>query len=146
MLEHIVKNGETIHDILNMYHIELKELIGVNLHITDFYNLASGMKIKIPLIHNEIEQILENTESFVQKYYPKVNALYEEKPQIKERETTQVEEPQVQKRELEETVETPTSALKEVTPPMEETPKIVEIKPKGRPYPGILPPKNRYGR
>lgn len=146
MLEHIVKNGETIHDILNMYHIELKELTGVNLHITDFYNLVSGMKIKIPLIHNEIEQILENTESFVQKYYPKVNALYEEKPQIKEREATQVEEPKIQKRDLEEPVETPTSVPKEVIPPMEEVPQRVEIKPKGRPYPGILPPKNRHGR
>ncbi|MDE5545981.1 MAG: LysM peptidoglycan-binding domain-containing protein [Anaeroplasmataceae bacterium] len=146
MLEHIVKNGETIHDILNMYHIELEELKGLNLHITDFYNLVSGMKIKIPLIHNEIEQILENTESFVQKYYPKVNALYEERPQIKERETTQVEEPQIQKRDLEEPVETSVSVPKEAISPIEETPQKVEPKPKGRPYPGILPPKNIYGR
>ncbi|MDE5856056.1 MAG: LysM domain-containing protein [Anaeroplasmataceae bacterium] len=146
MLEHIVKNGETIHDILNMYHIELEELKGLNLHITDFYNLASGMKIKVPLIHNEIEQILENTESFVQKYYPKVNELYEEKTQIKERKIAPIEEPQIQKRDIVEPVETQFTVPKETTPTIEETPKKVETKPKGRPYPGILPPKNIYGR
>lgn len=75
MLEHIVKNGESIHDILNMYHLELEELMNINLHITDFYNLASGMKIKIPLLNNEVEQILANTESFVQKYYPKISEV-----------------------------------------------------------------------
>ncbi len=70
MLEHIVKNGESIYDILNMYHLDIESLKGYNLHITDLYNLASGVKIKIPIISNEIEQILEKTESFVQKYYP----------------------------------------------------------------------------
>lgn len=123
MLEHIVKNGETIHDILNMYHLELKEIQGVNLHITDFYNIQTGMKIKIPLINNEIEQILDNTESFVQKYYPKVNELYEEKtipPAMEER--------------ISEAPSIPTMEVKE----------RVEVKPelpKGRPYPGILPPR-----
>ncbi len=75
MLEHIVKNGESIYDILNMYHLELEELVNTNLHITDFNNLASGMKIKIPLLNNEVEQILDNTESFVQKYYPKISEV-----------------------------------------------------------------------
>lgn len=130
MLEHIVKNGETIHDILNMYHIELEELKDYNLHITDFYNLASGMKIKIPLIHNEIEQILENTESFVQKYYPKVHELYDEKPlqreNITQNATLEEAKPEVEKN-------TPTQTP---LPP----------KPKGKPYPGILPPKGPYGR
>lgn len=79
MLEHIIKNGETIEDILEMYHLELEELRNVNLHITDFFHLASGMKIKVPLLSNEVEQILENTESFVQKYYPKINEVLEEK-------------------------------------------------------------------
>ncbi|MCM1131370.1 MAG: LysM peptidoglycan-binding domain-containing protein [Roseburia sp.] len=146
MLEHIVKNGETIHDILNMYHIELKELTGVNLHITDFYNLASGMKIKIPLLHNEIEQILENTESFVQKYYPKVNEFYEEKTQIQEKESLKVEELKEEKRNLAEAKEAQESLSKETIPLIEKIPKKVEVRPKGRPYPGILPPKNIYGR
>ena len=124
MIEHIVKNGETIHDILNMYHLELKEIQGVNLHITDLYNIQTGMKIKIPLINNEIEQILDNTESFVQKYYPKVNEIYEEKPKPIETSTQSVIAP--------------------LAPPMQERinpqPPVQE-RPKGRPYPGILPPR-----
>lgn len=111
MLEHIVKNGESIYDILNMYHLDIETLKGYNLHITDLYNLASGIKIKIPLISNEIEQILENTESFVQKYYPIVedytnNFKEENKENIKSNET-------VNERPL----------------------------TKGIPYPGIIPPK-----
>ena len=124
MLEHIVKNGETIHDILNMYHLELKEIQGVNLHITDLYNIQTGMKIKIPLINNEIEQILDNTESFVQKYYPKVNEIYEEKPKPIETSSQPVIAP--------------------LAPPMQERinpqPPVQE-RPKGRPYPGTLPPR-----
>lgn len=120
MLEHIVKNGEAIQDILNMYHLELEEVRNLNLHITDIHNLQSGMKIKIPVLHNEIEQILENTESFVQKYYPKLQAPFEEvKPPV----------PPVV---LEKKEEEPLSPI----PPKEE-----RVIPKGRPYPGILPPK-----
>ncbi|MDE7264401.1 MAG: LysM peptidoglycan-binding domain-containing protein [Anaeroplasmataceae bacterium] len=124
MLEHIVKNGEVIQDILNMYHIELDELMSYNLHITDFYNLASGMKIKIPLLHNEVEQILENTESFVQKYYPKVHDLFEEKKELSKTEMR-----------VEEIIEED----KEEAP--SHSPKPLKVEPKGKPYPGILPPK-----
>ena len=135
MLEHIVKNGETIHDIMNLYHIELEEIKSSNLHITDLYNLASGMKIKIPLLHSEVEQILANTEPFVQKYYPKVNDLYEA-----DREApiaVQTNEP------IESTpVAPPVVERKETIPPV--VPHQT-LEPKGRPYPGILPPKGPYG-
>ena len=96
MLEHIVKNGERIEDILNMYHLELDELIQLNLHITDFYNLMSGTKIKIPLIHNETEQILDNTESFVQQYYPKIHDVFEEKIEV----VAPVNQPVLQEEEI----------------------------------------------
>ncbi|MDE7100928.1 MAG: LysM peptidoglycan-binding domain-containing protein [Anaeroplasmataceae bacterium] len=119
MLEHIVKNGETIEEILNMYHIELNELKNSNLHLTDFSNLASGMKIRIPLITAEVEQILDNTESFVQRYYPKM-VDFEEEPKVEP-----VEEPKVL---------------------IEEKPKVEEPQLTRRAYPGILPPKNPYKR
>ncbi|MDE6408509.1 MAG: hypothetical protein K2K50_07910, partial [Anaeroplasmataceae bacterium] len=119
------------------YHIELEELKSLNLHITDFYNLASGMKIKVPLIHNEIEQILENTESFVQKYYPKINEIYENKP------LPRVEEVEEKKGNVEEkSIPLPTPPIS----PKEETVGNMDVQPKGKPYPGILPPKSRYGR
>lgn len=130
MLEHIVKNGETLQDILNMYHIELEEVKEYNLHITDFHNLVSGMKIRIPLLHNEIEQILENTESFVQKYYPKINEIYGQNPMTEERIIENMEQ-------------------KEEKPKIQEgapSKPISSPKPKGKPYPGILPPKSPYSR
>ena len=49
-----------------------KKVKHYHLHITDFNNVIPGMKIKIPLINDEVEQILSNTESFVMDYYPKV--------------------------------------------------------------------------
>ena len=130
MLEHIVKNGERIEDILNMYHLELDELIQLNLHITDFYNLMSGTKIKIPLIHNETEQILDNTESFVQQYYPKIHDVFEEKIEV----VAPVNQPVLQEEEILERKE-PEQEIKDNRLP-----------PRGRPYPGILPPKNPYKR
>ena len=107
LLEHIVKNEEKLEDILALYKLTYDELVSYNLHITDFKNLFCGMKIKIPLISNEIEQILENTESFVKEYYPKVIDVVEE----------QVEElpPKINIQE--------------------------ETKYRGKPYPGIVPPK-----
>ena len=72
MLEHIVKNGERIEQITELYGMKFDTIKSYNLHITDFNNLVCGMKIKIPLISEEIEQILENTESFVNGYYPKI--------------------------------------------------------------------------
>ena len=84
MLEHIVKNEEKLEDILALYKISYEEIISYNLHITDFKNLICGMKIKVPLISNEVEQILENTESFVKDYYPEIIDIVEEKENVLE--------------------------------------------------------------
>ncbi len=123
MLDHIVKNGERIEDILKMYHLELEELISVNLHITDFHHLMSGPKIKIPLLSAEVEQILDSTESFVQRYYPKMEEFKEEvKPEQKSIENVESNEIKA--------------------PILQEQPKREERKA----YPGILPPKLPYKR
>lgn len=121
MLEHIVKNRETLEDILNMYHLGVEELKNANLHITDFNHLASGMKIKIPLLTEEVEQVLESTESFVKRYYPKME--------------------EIEKVVLEKPVEETPKVVEEkpMTPPP-----AVELN--RRAYPGILPPKNPYKR
>lgn len=132
MLEHIIKNGETISEILAMYHLEYEELIHANLHITDFENLQTGVKIKIPLLNNEVEQILENTEGFVMDYYPEVEENIKQKftkpESVKPREQeVPVEESMI-----------PTEKKEIPTRTRVEAPKTV---PRGRAYPGILPPK-----
>lgn len=124
MLEHIVKNGERIEDILSMYHLQLEEIVSINLHVTDFYHLVSGTKIKIPLLTEEVEQILDNTESFIQRYYPKMEDLEEPAP---------IQEVVLERSPKEDVL----------TEPIQLEPKKEAL---GRPYPGILPPKNPYKR
>ena len=73
MLEHIVKANEGVDAILNAYHITLNELKKYNSHITDFSNLIGGIKLMIPVVNQEISQILDSTEGFVMEYYPKIS-------------------------------------------------------------------------
>ena len=79
MIEHIVRMNEKVENILNTYQINLDELKENNLHITDFNHLNCGMKLLIPYLSKNVEQILESTEGFVQKYYPKISEMLEEK-------------------------------------------------------------------
>lgn len=115
MLEHIVKNNEKVEDILNLYRISIDELMSYNLHLTDFNNLICGTKIKIPLITEEIEQVLTNTESFVNDYYPMVDEF---EPEVKKVEVSNNET--LNKKDYSNTKNTIN---------------------RGRPYPGIVPPK-----
>ena len=75
LIEHIVRINEKTEDILSAYHITLDELKENNLHITDFKRLPSGVKLHIPYLNQETEQILESTEGFVMNYYPKVEEI-----------------------------------------------------------------------
>lgn len=77
MIEHIVKNNENIKDILDVYHISLDELKEYNRHITDFSNIICGQKILIPFLKEEVSQILDSTESFVEKYYDDVVSSFD---------------------------------------------------------------------
>ena len=108
MLEHIVKNGQTINDIIDMYHLTLEEVKKYNQHITNLDYIIPGTKIIIPILTEEVKQILEGTESFVMDYYPKI-----EKEFIEEKVTEK---------------------------------KIVKVEEnlRGKPYPGIVPPKSKY--
>lgn len=79
MIEHIVRMNERVDSILDTYQITLEELKDNNLHITDFNNLKCGMKLLVPYLSKNVEQVLESTGGFVQKYYPKVSEVVEEK-------------------------------------------------------------------
>lgn len=84
MIEHIVKNNESIKDVLDVYHISLDELKEYNRHITDFSNLICGQKILVPYLKDEIEQILDKTESFAEKYYDDVINSFDENNSVEE--------------------------------------------------------------
>lgn len=136
MIEHIVKNNEDVSDILNMYHIDLSTLKEYNSHITDFKNLLSGTKLMIPLIHQEIEQILDKTEAFVMDYYPQITediipSMQEEKKEaiVGKREETMDEAPPV---------------LQDSSKPKQEEVRAEEKPIRKIAYPGVLPPKKPY--
>ena len=133
MLEHIVKQNEKITDILNNYHLTLEEVKKYNTHITDFNNLIGGTKLMIPLIKQEINQILDKTEVFVKNYYPKITE--EIIPKLEE---NQMVEASNRKDNLEPIDNDNVSFLSE------EKKEEVNITKKGKPYPGILPPKGPY--
>ena len=82
MIEHIVRMNERIENILDIYQISLEEMKNNNSHITDFNNLKCGMKLLIPYLSKNVEQILESTEGFVQKYYPKISEVLEESNEV----------------------------------------------------------------
>lgn len=128
MIEHIVKQNERITDILNNYHLTFEDIKKHNTHITDFNNLIGGTKLLIPLMKQEVVQILDKTEVFVKKYYPKITEdiipyTYETKEEVNEN------------------LLDSDSIVKESTNLRNEQSNNVI---KGVPYPGILPPKAPY--
>lgn len=122
-----MKNNEQVNDILNMYHIRLEELMEHNSHITDFYHLVSGTKLMIPLISEEVEQILEKTEGFVMDYYPKITediipSLEDSFSPVPEKKEEVLPEEPAKKEEI----------------------RTIPENSHRTPYPGIVPPRNPY--
>lgn len=157
MIEHIVKNNEGIDEILEAYHISLNELKEYNRHITDFNNLVCGLKLKVPYLKEETEQILEGTEVFVEKYYKNVVDAFDEEE--REEYSTPLDELVEEKNENEEISEieveknnnTDIKQNERIDEKILNTVKYerVILPPKGNPkiiaYPGITPPKRPYG-
>lgn len=71
MIIHIVRPNEKVDSIMNHYMISKNELISNNGHINDWNNLIPGVKIRIPEITKEILEVLDESEPFVEEYYPK---------------------------------------------------------------------------
>lgn len=137
MIEHIVKQNERILDILNNYHLTIDDLKKYNTHITDFNNLIGGTKLMIPLLKQEVVQILDKTEVFVKKYYPKITD--EIIPDVAEFENV-VD----QKKSLdEERKSIITNSNNDLNIMIQKENKINE-NIKGVPYPGIIPPKGPF--
>ncbi len=92
MLIHIVKTGETIDKITDSYRILKSDLISNNLHITDFSHLKSGMKLKIPLICKDSMETLEETEAFIDDYYPSFEKFLSNNESVIEQDVIEVKE------------------------------------------------------
>lgn len=71
MKYHIVRNNETLEDILLLYQISKKELKEVNKHIKSFERLVPGSRINIPAITEADDDEILAMEPFIEDYYPK---------------------------------------------------------------------------
>jgi len=69
---HIVRNDESIEDILFLYSISKDEIVEENKHIRMWDKLIPGTKLKIPAISEAVEQDVSDMEPFVEDYYPKL--------------------------------------------------------------------------
>lgn len=109
-----------------MYQLTFEELKIHNFHITDFNHLNPGMKLKIPFLTEEVNQILDKSESFVGDYYPTMEMFGLKEPK-KEKEV--VNNAEIVDNHIE------VKKSEEVT-----TPKVEERLR----YPGANPPKTIY--
>lgn len=69
---HIVRNGETIEDIVFLYGLEADELKKENKHIRSWDNIIPGTKLRIPAIPEAVELDVISMEPFIEDYYPKL--------------------------------------------------------------------------
>lgn len=70
---HIVRNKETLEDILYIYNLTKDELVEQNKHIRVWDKLIPGTKLKIPAIPDAVELEVSDIEPFVEDYYPKIS-------------------------------------------------------------------------
>lgn len=73
MNNHIVRVNDKIDKIALLYNLNKDEIIKINTHIRDWDHLIPGTKIKLPIISEELKNELDNTEPFIEDYYPKID-------------------------------------------------------------------------
>ena len=89
MNTHIVRVDEKIEKIATTYNLTTDEIMKINHHIKDWQHLVPGTKLKLPEIPEIVQSELDDTEPFIEEYYPKINIddyhkIKEEKPLIQE--------------------------------------------------------------
>lgn len=70
---HIVGQKENIRKIAFLYDLEIDEIKKENRHIRDWSNLVPGIKLKIPVISESVNQTINEFEPFIEEYYPKLD-------------------------------------------------------------------------
>lgn len=70
---HIVRVNEKIEKIALLYNLTVDEIIDCNHHIKDWEHLIPGTKLKLPEIPEIVRTELDNTEPFIEEYYPKID-------------------------------------------------------------------------
>ena len=132
VLLHIVRSGETIRGIADNYQCEISDITSNNLHITDFKNLKAGMKLRIPFLSKPIMDTLEETESFIQDYYPDLKGEFK-KEKFEEARPNVEPEPVIEEVKKEEEISKP------LTPPKNPELPRYDNYPKTSYYGNVMP-------
>ncbi len=74
MNTHIVRVNEKIERIANIYNLTEDEIKKINTHILDWSHLVPGTKLRLPEIPEIVQTELDNTEPFIEEYYPKISS------------------------------------------------------------------------
>lgn len=70
---HIVRVNEKIERIALLYNLTIDEIIKINQHVKDWNHLIPGTKLRLPEIPEIVRTELDNTEPFIEEYYPKID-------------------------------------------------------------------------
>ena len=69
---HIVRTNERVSDIAQAYNLSVDEIKDINNHIRSWEKLIPGTKLKLPAIPEQIRVELDDSEPFIEDYYPKI--------------------------------------------------------------------------
>jgi len=72
MKYHVVQINETVHDIARKYQISVEEIMKLNRHITSPEYIIPGMKLRLPVLTEEVSEELKDNFLDIEKYYPKI--------------------------------------------------------------------------
>lgn len=74
---HIVQVSERIEDISRKYNVAKEEIIKLNRHINNIDSVVPGMKIRLPILSDEVSDQMKDSFLDIEKYYPKVDDFKE---------------------------------------------------------------------
>ncbi|MDF2700289.1 MAG: hypothetical protein K0Q49_1847 [Haloplasmataceae bacterium] len=80
---HIVQVNEKIKDISRKYNVSVDEIIKLNRHINNIDNIVAGMKLRLPILSDDVSDQLKDNFLDIEKYYPKLEDFKEAKVEKK---------------------------------------------------------------
>ena len=115
---------------MDIYHVSFDEIRDYNPHISSFNDLPFGMKLRIPVLSHEVNQVLDSSEILVESFYDSIEKKIEFEENNNKKEENNKKNFSKNDNENESNV-----------PNFKENNNVFLS---NRCYPGILPPKNKY--
>lgn len=100
MKYHIVQVNEKIQDISRKYNVPVEEIIKLNRHVNNIDYIVPGMKLRLPILTEPVNEEIKNHFLDIEKYYPKLDDFKE--VEIKEKQEEKEHE-EVKKTEVKQT-------------------------------------------